>query len=47
MNEREMIERLIGIPTVSRDSNLDLIEFVRDYLDGHGVGQAPNLHGAA
>ena len=33
----EMIERLIAIPTVSSDSNLGLIEFVRDYLAGHGV----------
>lgn len=32
-----MIERLIGFPTVSRDSNLGLIEWVRDYLAGQGV----------
>jgi acetylornithine deacetylase len=29
---RAMIERLIGFNTVSRDSNLGLIEWVRDYL---------------
>ena len=34
---REMIETLVGFPTVSRDSNLGLIHFVRDYLAGHGV----------
>jgi acetylornithine deacetylase len=34
---REMLDRLVGMPTVSRDSNLALIEFVRDYLAGHGV----------
>lgn len=28
----EMIRRLIGFPTVSRDSNLELIDFVREYL---------------
>jgi acetylornithine deacetylase len=28
-----MIEALVGIPTVSRDSNLALIEFVQNYLD--------------
>lgn len=28
----EMIRKLVGFPTVSRDSNLDLIEFVREYL---------------
>ncbi len=33
----EMIARLIGFPTVSSESNLALIEFVRDYLAGHGV----------
>ncbi|MDH3642212.1 MAG: acetylornithine deacetylase [Gammaproteobacteria bacterium] len=34
---RAMLEKLIGMPTVSRDSNLDLIEFVRSYLRDHGV----------
>lgn len=34
---REMLEKLVAFPTVSRDSNLELIEFVRDYLAGHGV----------
>ena len=34
---REMIETLVGFPTVSRDSNLELIHFVRDYLAEHGV----------
>ena len=28
----EMIRKLVGFPTVSRHSNLDLIEFVREYL---------------
>ena len=32
-----MIERLIGFRTVSRDSNLGLIEWVRDYLKGVGA----------
>jgi acetylornithine deacetylase len=32
-----MIERLIAFPTVSRDSNLGLIEWTRDYLTGMGV----------
>jgi acetylornithine deacetylase len=34
---RAMIERLIGFKTVSRDSNLGLIEWVRDYLRGFGA----------
>ncbi|MBL4645607.1 MAG: acetylornithine deacetylase [Rhizobiales bacterium] len=33
----EMLEKLIGFPTVSRDSNLPLIEFVEDYLLAYGV----------
>ena len=32
-----MIERLIGFDTTSRDSNLGLIEWTRDYLKGHGM----------
>lgn len=34
---RAMIERLIAFDTTSRDSNLALIEYVRQYLAGHGV----------
>jgi acetylornithine deacetylase len=34
---RSMIERLIAFNTVSRDSNLGLIEWVRDYLHSHGA----------
>ncbi|MGD9537270.1 MAG: acetylornithine deacetylase [Alphaproteobacteria bacterium] len=33
----EMIEKLVSFDTTSRDSNLPLIEFVEDYLKGHGV----------
>lgn len=32
-----MIRRLVGFDTTSRESNLALIEFVRDYLDSEGV----------
>ena len=32
MNTLELLERLVGFPTVSRDSNLDLIGFVAEYL---------------
>ena len=35
--QREMIDKLVGFPTVSRDSNLPLIEFVKDYLAGWGI----------
>ena len=49
----EMIERLVGFDTTSRDSNLELINFVAGYLHGHGVdsdiirdssGEKANLH---
>ena len=50
----EMIERLISFDTTSRESNLPLIHFVRDYLASHGVesaliydetGKKANLYG--
>jgi acetylornithine deacetylase len=37
LRSRALLEKLIGFATVSRDSNLALIEFVRDYLHGLGV----------
>ncbi len=33
----EMVRRLVGFDTTSRGSNLALIEFVRSYLESHGV----------
>ncbi len=43
----ELIEKLIGFPTVSRDSNMALIDFVREYLNAHGVASklVPNADG--
>jgi hypothetical protein len=32
-----LLARLVGFATVSRDSNLAMIDFIRDYLDGYGV----------
>ncbi|MBV8736569.1 MAG: acetylornithine deacetylase, partial [Alphaproteobacteria bacterium] len=32
-----ILERLVGFDTVSVKSNLALIEWVADYLDGYGV----------
>ncbi|KAB0491140.1 acetylornithine deacetylase [Pseudomonas vancouverensis] len=37
LRSRALLERLIGFATVSRDSNLELIEYVRDYLHDLGV----------
>jgi acetylornithine deacetylase len=33
----EMVRRLVGFDSTSRESNLPLIEFVRDYLDHHRI----------
>ena len=37
MSARELLERLVSFPTVSANSNLDLIDFVEDYLTSLGV----------
>ena len=37
MNSVQILDQLIGFPTVSRDSNLALIEFVRHFLATRGV----------
>jgi acetylornithine deacetylase len=37
MSSIEMIGKLVGFDTTSRESNLALIDFVRDYLDGFGL----------
>ena len=53
MTTAEMLARLVAFDTTSRNSNLKLIEFVRVYLDAHGVpyrvstdptGQKANIH---
>src|ERR1700730_18229454 len=49
----ELLSRLVSFDTTSRNSNLELAQFVGDYLDGYGVpyrliyddtGQKANLH---
>ena len=37
MTARDILAALVGFPTVSRDSNLDLVDWVEAYLDDHGV----------
>ena len=34
---QEMIARLVGFDTTSRNSNMPLIDFIRDYLSAHGI----------
>ena len=33
----EMLRRLVAFDTTSRNSNLALIEYVQQYLQGHGI----------
>lgn len=37
MTPRQLLDRLVSFPTVSRDSNLPLVDWVEDYLDGFGI----------
>lgn len=39
----EMIDRLVAFDTTSRNSNLELIDFVDDYLAGHGIASTRTL----
>ena len=34
---REILGRLVGFPTVSRDSNLDLVDWVEAWLGARGI----------
>mgnify|MGYP003325486334 FL=1 len=47
MNAIEMLKTLVSFPTVSRDSNLPLIDFVDEWLGKHGVTavRVPNDEG--
>jgi acetylornithine deacetylase len=53
MSSRDILARLVAFDTTSRNSNVDLIDYVRDYLAGHGIvarvsfdaaGKKANLH---
>ncbi len=33
----DLMEKLVSFPTVSRDSNLPLVDWVEEYLSGHGI----------
>ena len=47
MQNIDILEKLISFPTVSKDSNLELIEFVEGYLSEHGITSTriPNKKG--
>jgi acetylornithine deacetylase len=44
---RRLLDRLVAYPTVSRDSNIPLIDFVESYLEGQGIAsvRVPNEDG--
>ena len=33
----ELMTKLISFPTVSRDTNLPLVDWVEEYLNSHGI----------
>jgi acetylornithine deacetylase len=37
LSPREILARLVGFPSVSRDSNLPLVDWVEGWLDSHGI----------
>ncbi|WP_284262193.1 acetylornithine deacetylase [Roseicyclus amphidinii] len=37
LSPRALLDKLVSFPTVSRDSNLALVDWVEDYLSGHGL----------
>ncbi len=37
LSPREILDRLVAFPSVSRETNLPLVEWVEDYLAGHGI----------
>jgi acetylornithine deacetylase len=48
LTSRQLLDRLVAFPTVSSDTNLPLIYFVRDYLSQHGIDSyvIPNEDGS-
>ncbi len=43
LTPREILERLVAFPTVSRDTNMPLIDWVQDYLASHGIEAAKHI----
>lgn len=41
MNSVELLERLVSFPTVSDQSNLDLVRFVQEFLAARGISATP------
>jgi acetylornithine deacetylase len=43
LSPKELLARLVGFPTVSRDSNLPLVDWVEGYLADHGIASHRDL----
>jgi len=43
LSPRALLDTLVSFPTVSRDSNLGLVDWVEDYLAGHGIAAHRDL----
>ncbi|AXI55377.1 Acetylornithine deacetylase (plasmid) [Pseudoseohaeicola sp. NH-UV-7] len=37
LSAKDIMDRLVSFPTVSRDTNLPLVDWVQTYLDSHGI----------
>lgn len=44
LSPREILNRLVAFPTVSRDTNLPLVDWVEDYLASHGIASYRQWH---
>ncbi len=43
LTPRDLLSKLVSLPTVSRDSNLELVDWVAGYLDSHGIVTARDI----
>ena len=37
LSAKDIMDKLVSFPTVSRDTNLPLVDWVQTYLDSHGI----------
>lgn len=44
LSPREILDRLVAFPTVSRDTNLPLVDWVEGYLASHGIAAHRQWH---
>jgi acetylornithine deacetylase len=44
LSARKILDRLVAFPTVSRETNLPLVDWVEGYLAGHGIASHRHWH---